>query len=157
MGFRGREALLDDSCARGVLIASVVGNVLVIGLRRMVAAKPRLWPRITLDAFPAFAVASTFECFNFIVQREVAHLLLGHTDFDLKNVQERQKVRRLLEFVADGRAAFRGYETLGKMANAARAHHDEAAEGYREFHRTRADAVGNFLTVRVMKPRRNMN
>ena len=121
-------------------------------------ARPQLWPEIDASGFEAFAVAITFECFDLIVRHELAHALLGHWVFKSSFRGEKEKlalVSQALEFVADGHAALWGYAALAKFAEATKERPSKAAEGYRQFHRTRADTLRNyvlslFFTFRIM-------
>ena len=105
--------------------------------------KPELWPNIRSEAIQAFSVVLTFQCFDLIVLHELAHLLLGHLDEDAQEAKGNPMVSQALEFVADGHAAIWGFEALRTLENYG--HHDAAADGLREFHRTPTDALTNLL------------
>jgi hypothetical protein len=108
--------------------------------------KPQLWPNVRPEAFRAFSVITSFQCFDLILLHELAHLLLGHVADDAKEARRDPRVSQALEFAADGHAAIWGFdEVLRAFEKAYPAHQSAVAEGYREFHRTRHDTLANYL------------
>jgi hypothetical protein len=105
----------------------------------------QLWPDVRTEAFEAFSVVLTFECFDLIVRHELAHLILGHLAIDAQDIKKIPGGSQALEFVADGHAAIWGYEALRTYEKVGRSHRSAVAEGYSEFHRTRADGLANYL------------
>lgn len=106
---------------------------------------PQLWPNIRPEAFRAFSVIWTFQCFDLILLHELAHLLLGHVADDAKEAKRDPRVLQALEFAADGHAAIWGFEMLRALEQVYPTHRNAVAEGYHEFHRTRHDTLANYL------------
>jgi len=148
--------VIEDTCIYIIINVGVIVRLYHFCERMM--SHPQLWPEIEASGFEAFAVTMTFECFDLIVRHELAHALLGHWAFKSTFRGEKEKlalVSQALEFVADGHAALWGYAALAKIAEATKTHPSKAAEGYRQFHRTRSDALQHyvlslFFTFRIM-------
>ena len=91
---------------------------------------PQLWRDVRPEAFEAFSVTLTFECFDLIVLHELAHFLLGHLAEDAQKAKRNPMVSQALEFVADGHAAIWGFEALRTLEKVYCTRPNAAAEGY---------------------------
>jgi len=106
---------------------------------------PELWPDIPAYSFEAFAVALTFECFDLIVRHELAHIMLQHLSFGGSDIPNSPGISQVLEFFADGHAAWWGYQNLKRVSEVASKRQNRAAGGFLAFNRTRSASLHNYL------------
>ena len=86
-----------------VLNIGIISRLLYFWERMM--DNPQLWLDVRPEAFQAFSLVLTFECFDLIVRHELSHLLLGHLAEDAQEAKRIPMVSQALEFVAEGHAA----------------------------------------------------